>query len=356
MPTIRNPLDFSTTLDLTDAVNEILPEYGAFNNSGLFNKRGTTQEAVLYEINQGARSSMVGTTSRRERNTVKDARGRVKQQALYIPYIKHSAQIAREDVAYVVRDWKELTVESVTELYVDKLASLRRNLEQSHEYMAVTATQGITRDPLDGSVIADMFALNNVTQTVHTWNFTDPNFDLIGAIRKLKTDLTRANLWGGVIQSIDVPVGETLFNAIVTHPQLAELYVLAMTGRGQEAINNSRPWATETMTRYGIQSTFTFDGVRFMTYPSTFRTEQGDLIEPIADKEGHTVVRGLSGMYEARFAPDNNLDSIGQVGQEIFAWRTPLVDRHHFEIITETSPIYFATHPELIHKIVGTIA
>lgn len=356
MPTIRNPLDFSTTLDLTEAVNALEPEYGAINNSGLFRKKGTTEDAVLYEINSGIRSSMVGLTSRRERNTVKNSRGRKKQQALYIPYMKHSDQITRDDIKGIVRDWKDLTVQSVSELYVEKLAGLRRNIEQSHEYMAFTATQGITRDPLDGEPIFNAFDINGVTQTEVEWDFTDPDFDLIGAIRDLKERLVRANIWGGSISAIDVPVGATLFNKIVTHPQFAELYVMAMSGRGQEAINNSRPWADTVMSRYGITSSFTFDGVRFMTYPSVFRNEDGELIEPVSALEGHTIVRGLTGMYEARFAGDNNLDSIGQVGQPIFAWRTPLVDRYQFEIITESAPLYYATHPELIIKITGVVA
>lgn len=356
MPTIRNPLDFSTTLDLTNEINQLEPEFGAMNNSGLFNKRGTTEDAVLYEINSGIKSTMVGLTSRRQRDTVKNARGRKKQQALYIPYMKHSDQITRDDVKGIVRDWRDLTVESVSDLYVEKLAGLRRNLEQSHEYMALTATQGITRDPLDGSPIVDMFELNGVTQTEITFDFTNPDFDIIGAIRDIKDRMVAANVWGGAIASIDIIVGSQLFNRIVTHPQFAELYVLAMQGRGQEAINNSRPWADTVMTRFGITSTFTFDGVRFMTYPSVFRSEEGELMRPVADLEGHTVVRGLSGMYEARYAGDNNLDGIGQVGQPIFAWRTPLVERYYFEIITESAPLYYATHPELIFKIIGKVA
>lgn len=353
---IRNPLDFSTTLDLTEAVNELAPEYGAINNSGLFRKKGTTEDAVLYEINQGIQSTMVGLTSRRERNTVKNARGRKKQQALYIPYLKHSDQITRDDVKGIVRDWKDLTVATVSDLYLEKLAGLKRNIEQSHEYMALTATQGRTRDPLDGEVIADMFAINGVTQTEIEWDFTDADFDIIGAVRDLKERLVRANIFGGSISSIDVVVGSTLFNKIVTHPAFAELYIMAMSGRGMEAVNNSRPWADTVMSKYGITSQFTFDGVRFLTYPMVFRNEAGDVVQPIADLEGHTIVRGLSGMYEARFAGDNNLDSIGQVGQEIFAWRTPLVERYQFEIITESAPLYYATHPELIIKITGKVA
>jgi hypothetical protein len=355
MATIRNPLDFSTTLDLTDAIQQLTPEFGAINNSGLFRKKGTTEDAVLYEINQGVQSTMVGLTSRRERDTVKNARGRKKQQALYIPYMKHSDQITRDDVKGIVRDWKDLTVESVTDLYVEKLASLKRNFEQSHEYMAITAAQGVTRDPLDGSVIVDMFALNGVTQTEVTWDFTNPDFDIIAAVRDLKERTVRANVWGGSISSIDVVVGSNLFTKIVSHPQFAELYVMAMSGRGQEAINNSRPWADVVMSQYGITSSFTFDGVRFMTYPSTFRNEDGEAVNVVEANEGFTIVRGLTGMYEARFAGDNNLDSIGQVGQPIFAWRTPLVERYQFEIICESAPLYYATHPELIIKLNGVV-
>lgn len=356
MATIRNPLDFSTVLDLTDAVNQIDPEFGAINNSGLFRKKGTTEDAVMYEINSGLNSSMVGLTSRRERDTVKNARGRKKQQALYIPYMKHSDQITRDDIKGIVRDWSQLTVQNVSELYVEKLSGLKRNLEQSHEYMALTATQGVTRDPLDGSVIVDMFALNGITQTAIEWDFTNPDFDIIAAVRDVKERLVRANVWGGSISSVDVVVGADLFTKIVSHPQFAELYAMAMAGRGQEAINNSRPWADVVMSKFGITSSFTFDGVRFLTYPSVFRNEDGDLVQPVANLEGHTIVRGLSGMYEARFAGDNNLDSIGQVGQPIFAWRTPLVDRYQFEIITESAPLYYATHPELILKITGKVA
>lgn len=355
MVAIVNPYDFSALIDLTDPINELDSEYGFLTNSGLYQESGTALEAIMYDVEASSKSSMVGFTSRRERNTVKDTRYSNKKQAIAIPYIKHSAQIAREDLAGRAADWRTAREETIAEVFTEKLQSLRLNLDQSHEYMAWTAAQGRMCNPADQSVNLDMYDKNGVARPTLTWNVASPDFDLIGAINSLRNQLATLNKLSGSIGLIDIPVGAGAFNKIVTHPQLAQLYVSAYQGRGREAIANPVPWSDVNITQYGVTSIFEFGGVRFIVYPQNFFDEEGDAITPVANDKGFTICRGVRGLYKAAFAPDNNLDSLGQVGQRMYAWRTPLVDRHHFEIIAETAPVYYMTRPELSIEITFTL-
>lgn len=356
MVAIVNPYDFSTLVDLTESINIIESEYGFLTNSGLYQESGTVLDAVMYNVETASKSSMVGFTSRRERNTVKDTRYKKQMQHLAIPYIKHSAQIAREDLAGRAVNWATAREETIAEVFTEKLQSLRLNLDQSHEYLAWTAAQGQMRNPEDQSINLDMFEKNGVARPTLTWNVNDPDFDLIGAINALRNQLATLNKLTGSIGLIDIPVGAGAFNKIVTHPQLAQLYVSAYQGRGREAIANPVPWSDVNITQYGVTSTFEFNGVRFIVYPQNFFDEEGDAITPVANNKGFTICRGVRGLYKAAFAPDNNLDSLGQVGQKFYAWRTPLIDRHHFEIIAETAPVYYMTRPELSIDITFIIA
>lgn len=349
---IVNPVDLYTRVDLTDAIAAVDPQYGFLLNSNLFDARGQTSEAVLYDVTGVRKQTMIGLTSRTERERVMQGRRRKRHTSLVIPYMSTIAEVTRDDLQDIVRSWNDVSQETLNEAFEEKLTESRANIELSHEYMILSAVQGITRDPLDGSEVVNMFDVHGVTQSEVNWDFTDVNFSPITAINALRNKLTADNTLSSTVGVIEVMLGVDAFNALVTHSELAERYVSAFAGRGVEALLASTVYDFDTRTAYGITNVFEWNGIRFMTYPTSFRLEDGTEADPlIENNKGYTICRGVRNLYKGAYAPDNRLTSLGTTGQAMTAWRTPLIDETYFNVIVESAPLYYMTAPELAVKI-----
>ena len=352
MPNVVNPIDLYSVINLTDAINSVDPQYGWLMNSNLFDVKGQTTDTLLYEINGVRKQTMIGLTSRTEREKVMGARRRKKSAGLVVPYMSTIDQVTSDDVRNISKTWDMVSQEDMMTIFTEKLTEQRANIELSHEYMILSAAQGITRDPLDGSEVVNMFDVHGVTQQVVTWDFTDVNFSPIRAINELRNKLVRDNTLSSTVGLIEVLVGVDLFDAIVTHAEMAERYVSAFAGVGVQALLASTPYDFDTRTAYGITNMFEWNGIRFMTYPTNFRLEDGSLADPlIADDEGFCMCRGVRNLYRGAYAPDTRLVNVNTVGQAMTAYRTAIIDESYFNIVAESSALYYMTAPELALKI-----
>lgn len=356
MPTVVNPIDLYSRAELTEAIMSIDPQYGWLINSGLYNTRGQTTESIIYDIEGTRKQTMIGLTSRTERERVMQARRRKKSANLVIPSLSTIDEVNVEDVRGIAKSWDDVTEESINDLFVEKLTEARANVEVSHEYMALTAAQGVLKDPLDGSEVVNMFDVHGVAQSVVTWDFTDVNFSPIRAINELRNKLTADNTLSSNVGVIEVLIGVDAFDALVTHSEIAERYLSAFNGRGVEALTGSTPFDFNTRTAYGITNVFEWNGIRFLTYPTNFRLEDGTNADPvIADDEAFCMCRGVRNLYKGAFAPDTRLTSLGTVGQPMVAWRSELRDDTYFNIYVESHPLFYMTAPELALKIEFTL-
>lgn len=347
MAIIRNPLSPQNLIELTQAVNKITPQYGALLNSGLLNVSSTSQDSLIYEVNE-TDSTLIPTISRRSRETIKNAPQTNNYVTLRIPYWHHSDFITREDIAGIAVGIGQVSEESYNDVYLSKLTGLRLNAEQSKEHMVVNMIKGVTIDA-NGLVIADMFKETGTTQNVVTWNLSDVDFDVLSAINALKRSVTRANKLGGVITSLDVLMHPDFFNALVTHPTIVEAYRNAMVGRG---ILGSVPNTDQVLNQYGISDIFTYNGVRFMTYPVLFKKMDGSTEEAVEENTAYTIVRGISGLYNVIYAPSNKLSQVGTQGQPFYAWQNRSTDDYSVELETEFAGLFWMKAPELSFKIV----
>ena len=355
---MRNSVNLNTSIDLLPTIQALQPAYGRFADSGLFKEYGIKTNAVIYSVEQQENARMTKLTSRTERDAVKVSRGRSKQVTAAAETIKLTGGVHVEDLQNRLKYFDIDKDETLQEALADATADVYNSFSQSFEYMLVTASQGIMRDPKDGSAVLDMFTNTGTVQATATIDASATSTTLISGLNSLRNQLTQLNGYNGSLSNIELWVADDVFNAIVNHPEFYTLYQLAYQGAQQAAImqpilNGSIDRVVQTP--YGYSRTFTWENITISTYPQTFNAMDGNTLKAIADGKGWTVARGATNAYEVAYAPAPYFSQMGGVGQKVYARTTGIVDDTHLDFTIESHLIPMLKRPELSVDVTFTL-
>ena len=222
---------------------------------------------------------MTKLTSRTERDAVKVSRGKSKQVTVGSETIKLTGGVHVEDLQNRLKYFDIDKDETLQEALADATADVYNSFSQSFEYMLVTASQGIMRNPEDGSAVLNMFTNTGTVRSTATIDASASSTTLISGLNALRNQLTQLNGYNGSLGTIELWVADDVFNAIVNHPEFYTLYQLAYQGAQQAAImqpilNGSINRVVQTP--YGYARTFTWENITISTYPQTFNAMNGN--------------------------------------------------------------------------------
>ena len=355
---MRNPINLNTSIDLLPTINNLQPAYGRFADSGLFREYGIKTNAVIYSVEQQENTRMTKLTSRTERDAVKVSRGRSKQVTVAAETIKLTGGVHVEDLQNRLNKFDIDTDETLQEALADATADVYNSFSQSFEYMLVTASQGIMRDPKDGSAVLNMYTNTGTVQSTATIDASPDSTTLISGLNALRNQLTVLNGYNGSINNIELWVADDVFNAVVNHPEFYTLYQLAFQGAQQAALmqpilNGSIDRVVQT--RYGYSRTFTWENITIATYPQTFNSMEGDVLRAIANGKGWTIARGATNAYEVAYSPAPYFSQLNGVGQKVYARTTGIVDDTHLDFTIESHMIPMLKRPELSIDVTFTL-
>lgn len=349
MATIRNPINPNGFIDLNPALEQINPQFGQYSNSGLFAEQGVLLPAHMYKVIDQGTTKMTKLTSRTERDAMAVDKKKQKIVTMAGITIKEVGGVHVEDLIGLTNGFFDAENPTFQEAMVKELESLANVGAANYEYLITTATQGRVLDPLDGSVAIDQYANTGTTRTTFTLD-ASPTSDIFAEINRLSNTLTTLNGYNGNIQMIEVVVGEQAFRDITSHPDLAALYQLAYTGMGQQTIN--QPYLNGTTGQpqrnsYGFRREFVWQNVMFVTYPQEFQRWNGTAANIVSTNKGWTIVKGVAGLYEVKYAPAPYISTMNQAGQRWTARSSGIVDDTHADVTLESHLIPFMKRPEM---------
>lgn len=345
MATTRSYGNGFQLVDWTDEILNLDNQAGLVGGLNLFRTQGISQTAVVFDKSMND-TTLLPQVSRRGRETTKGNDRKVETFSLPLAYFKHSDYITPEDI----QGWRMPGTadgeESLARVRVQKLADMRAQVEQSLEYMKLQAIKGITSTP-DGVVLADMFTEFGIAQTTIDFDLGDATTDVNAKISELKRSLQTNLKTGGVIRGINVVVDADFFDKLVSHPQIRQAYLYYASQRdiNRESTNQFMSW--------GSVDQFTYKGVTFMTYDHVFKLPDGSTEAAVAANTGH-VIPVVNDLFRGYYGPSNKLGGANNVGREMFAYEfTDPKDEFH-EMQVETSPLFFATQPQVLIKLISS--
>ena len=350
---IINPKDTTAIIQLNAVINEVQTGVGFIKNSGLFTESLTPRDAIIEQIKKEDKRGMLGFTSRRERNKVKQTKRKEVQFALQIPYQETIEDLTKEDVYQVAKSWNDATEEQIMDLYEGKLTAQRESIDNAHEFLYWTAAQGQTRDPATGEIVLDMFQVTDTTRPVVNLDLTDATLNLLTWMGEFRNRVMRDNKRGSNQGTIEIFTTDAVFTKFVSHPSVLATFQQAYMGTGKAYLENVvSPYGTTKRGEYGIVREFEWNGVRLVVAPQTFILEDADDItdeyEAVKENEGFAVVRGIRDSFKALFGQNNSMTDPSLA--KVYAYRSKIIDDAYFEITASSAPMAYTTAPELCYQ------
>lgn len=335
----------SNGFKLTEWTDEILcldNEAGLITNMGLFRDQGTSQTSVVFDKSYND-ITLLPQVSRRQRETVKGSDRKVETFALPLAQFDHSDYITPEDVQGWRMPGTPDSAESLANVRLQKLTDLRARMDQTLEYMRLSAIKGITKSP-DGTTVANMFTEFNVVQPTIDFALGTASTDVNAKISELKRTVQSNLKTGGVVQGLTVVVDASFFDKLVSHNQLrqAYLYYASQNDVNREATNRFMSW--------GSVDQFTYKGVTFVTYDHSFKLPGGTTEAAVATDEGH-VIPMVRDLFRGYYGPANKLDYVNTVGREMFAFEYTDPRGEFHEMQVQSAPLFICTNPSVLVKV-----
>lgn len=354
MAIVRTLTNGNLVTDWTEEVNEIDNQFGLINGMGLFNSTGTSQESVIFEKEYQS-TTLIPQTTRRGTPHSKGKDRKADVFSLALPYFATEDDITASDIQGQRKIGTPDTAQDLASAIAVKMEDMRANIDQTKEFMKLSAIKGITVDP-DGRIIADMYAefgITDLTPYQVEWELSNPAFDVDDAIRKLKRALAKNAKTGTGIGGFQVLVSPEFFDALVMHPKLREAYIYyAVNGANSDVVRGN----LQTYETWGVVDHFVHQGCTFMSYDAEFNAPNhpgavNGVVRGIEAGDAHVMVQGVRDLYRGYHGPANTLSGANQVGQELFMYQWNDPKDKYITMEAEMSPLYVCMKPQLCVKI-----
>lgn len=344
MPVTRNLSNGNKLVDWTDEVNEVENQYGVLNDMGLFNEKGVSQTAVVFDKNEH-QITLLPQSTRGSRQATKGKDRTVKTYSLALPYFKHQDELTAEDV----QSWRMAgtpdAAEIVANVKADKITDMRLAVDQTKEYMKIQAIKGVTKDA-EGTVLADMFTEFGVSQDSTDFLLGTAGTDVDAKIATVKRNIAKNIKGGGAISGIMLMVDESFFDKLISHPAIRDSYLQYQNSGVQQMRDDLSRYLS-----WGVSDLFTHRGVTFATYGATFTLPDGTTEDAFAADEGFSIVRGPRDLYRGYNGPSSKLSGANVVGSPVYMYEYADPKDDCIELEAQFASLYMMTKPKVSQKV-----
>lgn len=344
MPAVRSIDNPNQLVDWTNEINEIENQYGFIKSQNMFNIRGTSQTAIVFDKNTHD-ITLLPQVSRSGRESTYGKDRKLETFSLPLAYFKHSDRITPEDIQGIRAPNSSDAVETLARARMEKLTDMRLAADQTDEYMQIQALKGIFKTP-EGTVVADMFTEFGVTQKAVDFDLGTATTDIDAKINEVKRHIAANVKTGGAIQGVDFYVDSEFFDKLISHPKFREVYNQYQNSGSQRLRDDLGNYMT-----WGISDVVEHRGVRFISYDASFNLPDGTTEAAFAASEGTAVARGVRDLFRGYNGPSNKLSGSNSVGRPMFVYEYTDPRDEFLDFQLEMAPLYFCTKPQSIVKV-----
>lgn len=339
--------------DLVEEINVIEHQFGFVNALNLFESRGTSQDAIIFDVNRH-NITLIPEVARKSHQKTYGKDRTSDTYPLKLTYFKHGDRITADDLLGYRQPGRE-EAETLNHARMVKMADMRMAAEQTTEYLKIQALKGVMKNP-QGEVVADMFNLLDVTQEVVDFDLGNPNTAMEQHFADLKKAINSGLKAGVAAGAPMVIVDEAFFIALISHPKIISAYQSYQNA----GVQNLRDDLT-TYYEWGASDMFTHRGITFVSYNPEFNLPDldgaGDEViteKAFGDKEGIAFPRNVRDMFRGYHGPSNKVSLAGEVGREMYLWEWADQRDEFYDLELEMAPLYFATRPASLVKVISS--
>jgi hypothetical protein len=339
-----NPAFNATSLSA--AINLIPNRYGRIGELGIFGEpKGVATTTVTIEENNGV-LTLLPTQVRGGPSTLA-TRGKRKRRTFDIPYIPYDDHASPTDIQNLIAFGTENTMETMSAWVNDLLANMRMRHDQTLEWHRMGSLKGQLLDADGSSVIYNWyneFGISKVTSyggpAANVGKYLELDL-LLGTsntnVVQLLWNVSRHiedNLQGETYRGVRALVSQSLFDKLVTHPNIVKIY---------------QNWAAAQDKLGGdIRKGFTVGGITFEEYRATNIGSDGTSHAYIADGYGQAFPEGTTQTFRTFAGPADFNESVNKLGQLYYAKIEEAKFGRGWDIHTQMNPLVMCMRPSVL--------
>jgi hypothetical protein len=317
---------------LTAAINLLPNAYGRIEQLGLFPIKPTRFRSLMVEERSGI-LTLLPTLPLGAPGTV-GQRGKRKLRSFVIPHIPHDDVVLPEEVQGVRAFGAESEVQTIAQVLVEHLATMRGKHAITLEYLRMGALKGVILDA-DGSVLYDLFDEFQIRQKVINFKLNEPLTNVknlcLSVLRHLED-----HLQGEYMNRAHVLCSQEFFDELTNHSSVKEAYQL---------------WQDGHMLRSDMRQGFPFANLTFEEYRGQATDAQGNTRRFIEPGEAHVFPIGTLDTFSTYVAPADFNETVNTLGQPLYAKQEPRKFDRGTDVHTQSNPLPICHRPAVLVKL-----
>lgn len=226
--------------------------------------------------------------------------------------------------------------------YLKRMASVRDDMDLTHEYHRLGALQGLLLDADGSTVIYNYFTEFGVTEPAAIDFNLDAASPAPGALRLKCAEVIRgmARSAGGAFTpstTVHALAGDAFYDALISHPEVEKTY---LNWAAAADLRGDRSWQA-----------FTYGGITWHNYRGT---DDNSTVAIPTDQAKFFPV-GAKDVFKKAMAPAEFGPYVNTLGQDTYAMNIPDRDRQAWtrgELYSY--PLYFCQRPDVLRKATRT--
>lgn len=331
--------DAFSAVELTAAVNVVPNSYGRLNELNLFPPVPVASTKVALQFENGS-LNLLPTRARGGPPSL----GRPTQRSARVFsafHIPHDDFVSGEDLPFLVGGGSGTAttaqIDTVQSVVNRKLATMRAKHAQTLEHLRMGALKGQLLD-YDGSTLLNLFTEFGVTEKVVNFQLTTGATNVPGKIKEV-TSYIEDSLQGDTMTGVHCLASPEWMDSFLSHATVREAFNFYTAGPNPQRDNVSRA--------------FPFQGVMFEEHRGTANqlNEDGTFTARrfIPANEARFFPVGTTDSFATYFAPGDFIDTVGQLGEEVYARQAidPEFQRW-VKLHTQSNPLPIVKRPALL--------
>ncbi|MGP1690864.1 MAG: major capsid protein [Giesbergeria sp.] len=317
---------------LTAAINILPNRYGRLEALGTFPAKPVRTRQIVVEERNGV-LNLLPTMPAGAPGTV-GVRGKRAVRSFVIPHIPHDDVVLPEEVQGIRAFGSETEMETIADVMVRHLESMRNKHAITLEHLRMGALKGVILDA-DGSVIYDLYDEFGISPTIVSFDLGNASSN----VKKKCADVLRHledNLKGEFMTDIRVLCSPEFYDALTDHPKVKEAF--AHWQQGAVQINDMR-------------AGFTYGGLTFEEYRGQATDSEGITRRFIAAGEAHAFPLGTIDTFGTYFAPADFNETVNTIGQPLYAKQEPRKFDRGTDLHTQSNPLPMCHRPGVLVKL-----
>lgn len=335
MPEILNPFTGSAfdLVHLTKGINKIPNNFGLIRELGIFSDDPVRQNFVGVEQRLGL-LNLLPTAPRGGEPTEASREQRTYRQ-FEIPHIPHDDVVLPSEVQGVRQFGSADQQSALGEVMARKLATARAKHAITLEHMRAAALRGLVLDA-DASTIFNWFTEFGITEKVVDFNLGVSTTKVMLAINTIVRHI-ELNLKGETMNSILCLCSPEWWDAFTTHDNVEAAYNRFQDGS----------FLRDDMRSIG----FKMGRIIFKEYQGSATDKDGNVRKFVPADEARAFPLGTTDTFLTHFGPGNFMDTVGSLGEEVYARQEPRRMNSGTDIHTESNPLAICRRPEVLVKV-----